>query len=227
MATWSGRTTYGGKRVNWGLRYILETAVKMLRTGYFGGEKSSITLYQGSWSGASASAGTHTKASAADTSPFNYRNRVLVFRLLGCAAWYRPRSRAWVAHIHLIVAGDSGAHWLALRQVVDYWRNPPGSGLGGVGSQRDNGPKMYGARPLYVFPEKNYGKPGKRYCKTACHAYTRQTTNAPRHGSQIQVGDELTVVAVTRDEKTRKLWSVTADGRCIYEDNFSRTPVAA
>jgi hypothetical protein len=220
--TWGERTSYDGNAVNWALRYIFIAAVKMLATPHFGGERSGITVHQGSWSGGPQSAGTHTKRSVADTSWFNWRNRVLVFRLLGCAAWYRPRSSRWIPHIHLVVAGDEGVHWLAAQQVVDYWRNPPGSGLGSVGSQRDNGPKMYGARPLFVFPEKAVGKPGKMRCKVACHSYTRQTTAAPQYGAQVAVGEEHTAVAFTRDARTGKLWFVTATGRCFYADNFER-----
>lgn len=219
---WSERTTYDGNRVNWGLRYIFQAAEKMLASSHFGGERSRITVHQGSYSrSVGASAGTHSGPSAADTSDHNWRNRVLVFRLLGCAAWYRPRSSRWIPHIHLIVCGDGDVHWLAARQVVDYWRNPPGSGLGSIGSQRDNGPKMYGARPLFVLPWKSYSVSGKRLrCKTACHAYTRQTAAAPHHGAKVEVGTEFDAVATTRDANTGKLWFVTKDGRCLYRDNF-------
>lgn len=216
----SGRTTYHGKRVNYGVWYALKAAEKMLRTKHFGGEKSWITLYQGSYSNGSLSAGTHTGSGAFDSSEWNWKNRVLVLRILGFAAWRRTRAQGpWINHIHAIMAGDGGAAAGAKRQVTAFW-----NGKNGLASNRaDDGPKMYGARPLFVFPLKSTGKPGKRYCTTACHAYTRQTTKAPRYGGEIAVGDVLEVVAVTRDAKTGKLWSVTADGRCIYEDNFSRS----
>lgn len=221
---WSERTSYDGNAVNWGLRYIFMAAVILLSDPHFGGEKSGITVWQGSYSRrVGASAGTHAGPSAADTSPWNWRNRVLVFRLLGCAAWFRARSRSWVAHIHLIVCGDSDVQWLAARQVVDYWRNPPGSGLGSVGSQRDNGPKMYGARPLFVLPWKSYSVSGQVLrAKVACHAYTRQTVKAPQYGAAVKVGDTFKAVATTRDERTGKLWFITKKGQCLYVDNFEK-----
>lgn len=215
--TWSGRTSYSGKAVNWGLYYIFIAAVKMLATPYFGGETDGkIKLYQGSWSGAATSAGTHTKTSAADTTPFNYRNRVLVFRILGCAAWFRAKSNAWTAHIHLIVCGDSGAHWLALRQVVDFWRGR--NGLKGSGP--DNGPKMYGAKPLFIFPLKEAGRPRTVEVIEECHAYTRQSITAPTYGAKIPAGTKLKIVAFTRDADTRNRWGVTAEGKCVMDTHF-------
>lgn len=219
LATFSGRTTYHGKRVNYGLWYALKAAEKMLRTPHFGGESSWITILQGSFSNGSLSAGTHTGSGAFDSTAHNWRNRLIVFRILGLAAWRRTRAQGpWVEHIHAIMCGDGGAAAGAKRQVTAYW-----NGRNGLGTNRvDDGPKMFGARPLFVFPLKATGKPGKRYCTTACNAYTRQTTKAPQYGS-FKVGDVLTVVAVTRDARTGKLWGVTAEGRCIYEDNFSRS----
>ena len=220
---WSERTSYDGNKVNWGLRYILMAAVIMLSDPYFGGEKTGITVHQGCWSFAKASAGTHSGPSAVDTSSWNWRNRVLVLRLLGVAAWFRAKSRSWIAHIHGIVCGDDNVHWLAARQVIDYWRTPPGDGLGSVGGKDDNGPKMYGARPLFVLPWKSYAVSGRTLVAVkACHAYTRQTPKAPHYPKKaaVAVGDQFKAVATTRDEKTGDLWFVTKDGRCLYRDNF-------
>jgi hypothetical protein len=220
---WGELTRYDGNRINWGARYMMEDAEVLLSDPHFGSERSGITVHQGSPStSVGASAGTHSKRSVVDTSNFNYRNRVLVFRLGGAAAWYRPRTSRWIPHIHFVMCGDDGVHWLAARQVVDYWRTPPGSGLGSIGSQRDNGPKMYGARPLYVLPHRSYALNGKIECKVACHAYTRQTTAAPQYGPQIKVGEQLSGVFTTRDARTGKLWVVTKNGRCVYADNFKR-----
>lgn len=227
MATpksWNARAvwrTSGNKTVNGGLWYILTVAVLMLSDPYFGGEKDgAIKCYQGSWSDGAKSAGTHTGPSAGDFSPYNDKNRVLVFRLLGCAAWLRVKTRYWIRHIHLIVCGDSGVHWLAALQVKSFWAKGTGLASGG----RDNGPNMYGARPLFIFPLKDTGKPGKLECVTACHAYTRQTTKAPQHpqGAEVEVGDVLDIVAFTRDQQTRKVWGLTKNGRCVYADNFKR-----
>lgn len=217
----SDRTTYHGKRVNKGLWYVLKASEKMLSDPNFGGENDWIYLYQGSWSGASASAGTHAGSGAFDCTPYNWKKRIWVFRLLGMAAWYRPARRGvWVAHIHAIMCGDGNAAASARRQVSSFWSRPQRNGL--AGNARDYQDPQMVSRPLFVFPEKTTGKPGKRYCKVACHAYKQSSTRAPHHGGQINVGDVLEVVAVTRDRDSGKLWSLTKSGRCIYEDNFSR-----
>lgn len=216
-----GRTTYHGKRVNWALWYALKAAEILLSDPHFGGEKSWITVWQGSFStSVGASAGTHAGSGTADTSPFNWKNRLWVFRLLGFAAWMRPARRGvWVQHIHMVMCGDGGAARLALQQVASFWKRPSRDGLAGnrVDTQL---PKML-CRPLFVFPEKDYGRPGKFRCVTACHAYKQQTTAAPQYG-EFAVGAEVHFVFITRDRDTGKLWGVTKQGRCLYKDNFVR-----
>lgn len=219
MASWTTRTTYGGKPANQGLKYLQQAANKMLADPAFGGEKSPVTWYQGAYSRGSLSAGTHSAGDAADTTPYNWRNRLKVYRLLGAAAWRRTRAQGpWVEHIHFVVCGGAAAP-VAQRQVTAYYNGR--NGLAGNG--RDDGPKML-VFPLFVFPEKAVGKPGRRWCKTACHAYEQPTTKAKNLGP-IKVGTALDVVAVVN--VSGQYWGITANGRCVYEGNFQRTPVDA
>ena len=214
---WADRTTYQGKKLNWGSRYIMDAANKMVRTSKFGGEKENITMLQGSFSGAvSASAGTHNGGGAFDLTANNWQNRVKVFRLLGVAYWDRPALRGvWIHHNHGIVDGDGTASRGALQQVTAYHRDRDG-----LASNRIDTQYQMLVYPLFVFPEKAVGKPGKRWCTTACHAYEQQTTKS-RNLGPINVGDVITVVAVTN--VGGKYWGITADGRCVAEANFSKT----
>ena len=216
-----GRTTYHGKKVNWGLWYALQAANKMLATKHFGGEKEALTMWQGCWSRAvGASAGTHAGSGTADITPYNWQNRNEVFRLLGFACWMRPAIKGlWVKHMHFVMAGDGGAAASARRQVEAFWRRPSRDGLAGnrVDTQK---PKML-CRPLYVYPLKEAGKVGKYRVKVGCHSYTQQTVSSPRWDDRKwEPGEVVNIVAVTRDRDTRKYWLLTADGRCFYKDNF-------
>lgn len=215
-----GRTSYHGKAVNWAVWYAFQAAERMLAHKRFGGEREFFRIYQGCWSGASASAGTHKGTGTADISAFNWKNRVWVFRLLGFAVWMRPfRKGVWVQHIHMVMCGDGGAARLALQQVTSFWKRPSRDGLAGnrVDTQV---PKMQ-CRPLYVFPIKEIGRPGWFLCNVTCGAYEQQTTKAVRLDT-VDKGEKWEIVAVTRDRDTRDLWGVTTDGKCIFLDNFQR-----
>jgi len=215
-----GRTTYHGKRANWGLWYAMQAANKMLAHPRNGGENSPVTWYQGSWSGAAASAGTHRGSGTFDCTPYNWKNRLWVFRLLGFAIWMRPRRAGlWVQHMHAVMAGDGGAAASAIRQVVAFWRRPSRDGLAGnrVDTQL---PRML-CRPLFVYPLKAVGKPGWFLCNITCGAYEQQTTAAKRVDT-VNEGEKWEVVAVTRDRDTGKYWGLTRDRKAIFLDNFER-----
>ena len=72
------------------------------------GLKGKVIITQGSWSNASASAGTHTGAGALDCSVPNLteeqrKGLVLALKSSGFAAWYRkPIPGLWPAHIHAL-----------------------------------------------------------------------------------------------------------------------------
>jgi hypothetical protein len=216
MSSWGTRTTYGGKRANQGLKYLQQAANKMLATSTFGGERNAVTWYQGSYSSGSLSAGTHTGGDAADTTKYNWQNRLKVYRLLGAAAWRRTRRQGpWVEHIHFIVCGGIASPG-GQRQVAAYYNRR--NGLAGNGA--DDGPKML-VFPLFVFPEKAVGKPGTWTAKVACHKYAQQTTRAKNLGP-VPAGSTLKIVAVTRVKGTGEYWGVTANGECVYEPNFTR-----
>jgi hypothetical protein len=215
--SWSERTTYSNKTVNWGLRYILQTSEKMLATPKFGSEREGITLYQGSKSLGSLSGNTHAGWDAYDRSTFNNRNRNKVLRLLGVMDHMRtPAEGPWIAHGHGIVCGGDASD-AGQRQVTAYYNRRNGL----RSNTADTGYRME-VFPLYVFPEKAVGRPGKRYCTTACHVY-EQPTSSPKVANlgPIRTGDVLDAVAVVN--VGGKYWFVTADGRFGYEGNFSKS----
>jgi hypothetical protein len=217
--TWSERTSYQGKAVNWGLRYICEAANAMLAHPDNGGEDGPFTMVQGSWSGASTSAGTHGGPDALDTSEHNWRNRERVFRLLGVAFWHRPAiSGVWRAHCHGIVDGGAAAP-AGKRQLVAY--RDRRNGL------RDNGPDR-GYRmlvfPMFVFPEKAHGKPGKCWVATGGKTYDQPTPSSTAKRT-LKRGQTFDVVAVVNVAGT--YWGINAAAECFPMVNLSRTPINA
>lgn len=224
--TWSQKTTYQGKTVNLGLKYILAAANQMVRHPYFGKETSDITLVQGCFhKGVSASAGTHDGSDALDTTAYNWKQREKVFRLLGVAYWHRPALPGeWNEHCHGITDGVApdpklvkGPSPSAGRQVDAYHARKNGLANGGP----DLGYKML-VFPLFVFPEKPEGKPGAMWAKKDLKSYEQPTTKAKVRNTHVK-GTKFTVVAVVRVGKA--LWAVTRAGRCVPMASLSRTEV--
>lgn len=127
MATpsWATRTTYQGHRINFGTWFLLIVINALVRLPRFGGETSKMTMLQGGYNkgGVAKSAGTHDGGGAFDLTAFNWKWRVWLLRLFGCAAYYRPYNwdnRGGGAHIHVIVSGDGTASRGAKQQVVDF-----------------------------------------------------------------------------------------------------------
>ncbi len=104
---------------------------------------------QGSWSGAAASAGTHTGGGAVDlmnNTPAQMDTIVDLSRKIGFAGWHRtPAQSDWPHHVHLIAVQKGGkpdrgclaqgAH----NQVVDYY-----DGFNGLASRgRDDATRAY------------------------------------------------------------------------------------
>lgn len=100
-----------------------------------------LVIVQGSFSFASASAGTHSKAMCMDYRTWNLTSAVrerVVRRgrdLMG-TMWYRTTADGFDPHIHNNLIGDWPAHWTALNQVADYRK-----GLNGLANKnRDRNP---------------------------------------------------------------------------------------
>lgn len=93
--------------------------------------KNYVRPAQGSWSGADASAGTHSGSSAIDVGVAGWSLREIqeltnVMRRAGFAAWYRPPAAAtgnfpgWGPHVHAILIGGKMMSPQAAAQVVAY-----------------------------------------------------------------------------------------------------------
>lgn len=215
MTRWSDRTTYQGKRINQGTAQIMRAANKMVRTATFGGERSDITMTQGSYNGGgvAASAGTHDGGGAFDLTAYNWRNRVKVFRLLGVAYWDRPTLRGvWSHHGHGIVCGDGTASAGAKRQVTSYYNGRNGL----ANNARDTGWRPADLPILFRLD----GDLRDRYARKACHLYDEPAATGRRQS--VEVGEKVTgIVAVVNVDGL--FWFITADGKCGFEDNFSVT----
>lgn len=205
----SDKVKYQGRTVNRGTRDMMIAANKMLASDHFGGEKGDLTLVQGSYSGGvSASAGTHNGGAAIDITPFNWKNREKVFRLLGMAMWNRPTLRGvWSQHLHGIVCGDGSASRGAKQQVSAYYKRRNGLANNGP----DAGYKML-VFPLFVSTEKAAGKPGVRYLTKNFESREQPTTKAKSRGV-VKKGAKFTVVAVVNANGT--YWAVNPDGRFV------------
>lgn len=88
------RDTFHGKPLDNATIAALKIAEQ--RLGY------ELTIYQGI-GGATASAGTHTEGRAVDLAPYDHERKLRVLKDIGFAAWYRPASSSWSAHIHAIL----------------------------------------------------------------------------------------------------------------------------
>lgn len=104
-----------------------------------------LSLSQGSYSNATASAGTHSGGGALDvraaTLTAEQRARVvLALRQVGFAAWLRTPSQGdWPYHIHAIAIGTPDLSAAARDQVVDYKAGRNGLANNGP----DDGPRGY------------------------------------------------------------------------------------
>lgn len=152
--SWSDRTTYQGHRINFGTWFILIVVNRLLRLKRFGGETSNMTMLQGGYNkgGVSASAGTHDGGGAFDLTAFNWKWRIWLLRLFGCAAWYRPYNwdgRGGGAHIHVIVSGDGTASDGGKSQVKAYY---PGGKNGLANGAKDPNARPKGLLILFRLP---------------------------------------------------------------------------
>lgn len=114
-----------------------------------------LKVVQGSWSGAQASAGTHSGAGAIDISvrDMSRAKRLQVvdaFRRRNGAAWLRTPEFGWNQpdneHIHVIVKDTPGLSYAAQRQVVNY-----NTGLNGLASKKKD-PHPRPAQAKFLIP---------------------------------------------------------------------------
>ena len=214
------RVTYQGRRVNERTRQILEAANTLVRSKRYGSEKSDISLVQGSYNGGgvAASAGTHDGGGAGDITAYNYKNRIKVLRLLGCAAWYRATVRnLWSAHIHFIVIGDNTVSRGGKSQVADYKANR--NGLANKGRDAD-------WRPLHVnITFVTNSALGAHYAAKNTNMYTQPYGSSSRI-SALGKGSKFTVVAKVKNSYGNT-WGVNPNGNWVDMSKLTRTkPVA-
>lgn len=146
----------GGKMLNYRTLEMLEIAERRY-AAWLGLTGVEWVLSQGSWSNATASAGTHAGGGALDIDATSWdtaaeRDRiVLELRRIGFAAWYRPKlvradgSLVWNPHIHAIAIGDRELSPAADDQVTAY--------RFGHNGLADNGPDTGPRVDFTVYPQ--------------------------------------------------------------------------
>ncbi|MGI8682076.1 MAG: phage tail tape measure protein [Mycobacteriales bacterium] len=110
-----GRTTYGGKTVDWLTKYALMATSRRLGYG--------PSLTQGSYNpgGVSASGGTHDGGGVVDLSASDGLRKVRALRMTGFAAWRRPTIPGlWSKHIHAVLISNALLSGAARAQVGAY-----------------------------------------------------------------------------------------------------------
>jgi hypothetical protein len=225
MAThkWSDRTTYQGHRVNFGTWFILVALNILVRIKRFGGETSNVTMLQGGYNagGVAASAGTHDGGAAFDLTPFNWKWRVWLLRLLGCAAYYRPYNwdlRGGGAHIHVIVSGDGTASKGAKQQVIDFLH-----GLNGLANRaKDPNTRPHGLLLLFHYPVST--SLNVRYA-TKNQTLRDQPSSAGASLGTLKKNAKFTPIAWVKNS-SGNLWGVNKLNEWAYQgDLTSKKPV--
>lgn len=208
---WSDKVKYGHFTVNRGTKAILDAANIILKSKRYGGEKSPITLHQGSYNrgGVAASGDTHGAGAAFDCSSHNIKKRERLFRILGVAFYYREALKGvWIAHGHGIVDGDGTASAAAKGQVVAYRKRRNALANNGP----DTGYKMH-AFPLFVAPWTANGKPGVRYLQRNANTWEQPSSKSKKLGP-LKKGAKFTVVAVVRTG-TKTYWGINPNGLIV------------
>lgn len=140
----------GDGRTYWrGVLLDLRTAQMMTEVDRLVGPSVPVRPSQGSWSGAAASAGTHSGCGAVDLMNATHAQCDVIveaMRRVGFAAWTRTPSQAsWPLHVHGIAVQPGGKHDRgclapqAALQVVDYFEGRNGL----AGGAPDDGPRDY------------------------------------------------------------------------------------
>lgn len=113
--------------------------------------KRRVRVAQGSWSGAAASAGTHSGPGAVDLRTGHLTEQqkldtVAALRRVGFAAWLRRAVPGlWGEHIHAIAVGTKGLPSAARAQTVAYANGY--DGLAGEGGKRPDPQAALGIKP--------------------------------------------------------------------------------
>jgi hypothetical protein len=123
---------------------------------------------QGSWSGADASAGTHSGAGAIDIAavnlPQSHRDKIVYeMRRVGWAAWLRtPAQSDWPYHIHGVACAEPGLSGAAKDQEQDYY-----AGRNGLASNApDDGPRDFVGTTWEDYKQKDGAGWVKRSCSS-------------------------------------------------------------
>ena len=216
---WSTRTTYQGHRINFGTWFILLVVNRLLRLKRFGGETSNMTMVQGGYNkgGVKASAGTHDGGGAFDLTAYNWKWRVWLLRLFGCAAWYRPYNwdgRGGGAHIHVIVSGDGTASSGGKSQVTDYKNNR--NGLANRGKDPNARPK--GLLILFRMPKGT--DLAVRYATKNTIMRTEPSDSSTSRGT-LKKNAKFTPVALVKNG-SGNYWVANVNGDFVYDGHLTK-----
>jgi hypothetical protein len=125
----------------------------------------------------------------------------------------------WSHHVHGITDGDGGVSRSAAAQQKAYHARRNALANNGP----DRGYQML-VFPLFVFPEKAVGKPGKCWAAVPSRTFEQPTSESEQNGS-LSVGAEFDVVAVLNVNGA--YWGIDKAARCTPMKRLSRTKIAA
>lgn len=192
---------------------IVRAADKLLALPTFGGEREPMTIMQGSFRPKSTySALTHAGTGVIDVTPFNWKNRVIVFDLLGAVAFHRVKAQGFDPHIHVVVDGLGTVHPSAQAQIAECKNG--GDGL--LGSQPDPDKALRsGLWPLAVYN----GRRGVLTASVNTGLYDGPESSRKRMCS-VQAGTKVTALMEVRNAAGNK-WFVTDCGGWGYAGKWA------
>lgn len=188
--------------------------------------KRRLRIAQGSWSGASASAGTHAGPGAVDVAT-KYQDLtraqkleiVATMRRVGFAAWLREEAPGvWGEHIHAIAIGTRGLPASAERQVEAYHR-----GRDGLAGNRPDPQASLGVRPTTweAYLESKKPKRGRATITSPRGAWSRREPSLTARGVRHRkVGESFSYAGVRTVDGD--VWLRTLAGNWVRSSKTSR-----
>lgn len=218
MGAWD-RTTYrssaGSIAVDSLTKQILTVANTLLALPKFGGEVEPVTGTQGSFRPWTPYSGpTHRGCAAVDVTAYNWRNRFVVYDLLGITPTHRLSSEGnWPEHMHLMTRGLGCADPYLRTQIEEVAAG--GDGLRGNRPDRDKKLRS-GLNTLAVYQ----GRTGKLVATQANRLFDGPSSGRKPLRS-VSKGSSVKALMEVRN-RYGKVWFVTDKGEWGYSAKWVR-----
>lgn len=209
----SDRRQYQGKTFDLLTLQVIHTADTLLALPKYGAEVEPATWTQGSfrpWTNYSGP--THRRCGAGDATAWNWRNRVIVFDLLGMVGFHRtPKQGPWPEHVHLVLNGFSCVDPYAQDQIKSAM-----NGRDGLKGNRKDPDRNLRSRlwPTPVFE----GRIGLLSPNTVTHLYDGPSSTRKK----LRVASTSTAVVAIMEvvNQSGHTWFVTDKGEWGYSPKW-------